>query len=82
MDDFSVKVAKKPQYKIKITNNDSILQTSQPLSLKSTILNKVETITEIGDVAMIDSSNGAILQYNSETSKYEIKLGEFDGGEF
>jgi len=74
---------KRPEYKIKLTQVDGRLQTSSPLTLKNVIKSgDIQDIAEIGNVTVVDKVDGAILQYNSSTDRYEVKLGEFDGGEF
>jgi DNA-dependent RNA polymerase auxiliary subunit epsilon len=82
MNNIKVKIQKTPEYKLKVTNNEGLLQTFSPLTLKNVVRSGINDITEINNVSIIDKSDGAILQYNSETDNYEVKLGTFDGGEF
>jgi hypothetical protein len=74
---------KKPEYKIKLTKVDGRLQTSSPLTLKNIIKSgDILDIAQIANVTVVDKVDGAVLQYNVDTNKYEVKLGTFDGGEF
>jgi hypothetical protein len=82
MNDYKVKLQKKPEYKLKVTNNEGLLQTFSPLTLKNTLFKGIQDIADIENVTVVDKANGSIIQYNSETNNYEIKLGTFDGGEF
>jgi hypothetical protein len=82
MSDLKVKFQKTPQYRIKVSQTDGLLQTFAPLTLRNVIVSDIKDIAEIQNVKVINKIDGSILQFNSTTNNYEIKLATFDGGEF
>jgi hypothetical protein len=78
------------QYKIKVRNNNGILQPSHNrITVKNLeTIGKVQ-LTDLFDVKAVDVSTGSTLVYNSNNNFYEIKkldfefmVGDIDGGEF
>jgi hypothetical protein len=82
MSDLKVKLQKNPQYKIKVNQVDGLLQTFAPLTLRNAVRSEIVNLEDIKNIKVIDKTNGSILQFNSTSNNYEIKLGSFDGGEF
>jgi hypothetical protein len=82
MSDLKVKLQKTPQYKIKVSQTDGLLQTFSPLTLKNILNSRIKNIEDIQNISVVNKTDGSILQFNSTTNDYEIKLGSFDGGEF
>lgn len=73
-------------YKISINQSGSGLSTNKPISLRNVVregaVASVDTIEEIGNVSTVNKTDGAFLQYNATTQKYEVVQAELDGGSF
>ena len=73
-------------YKISINQSGSSLGSSKPISLRNVVregaVASVDTIESIGNVSTVNKTDGAFLQYNAETQKYEVVQAELDGGSF
>lgn len=82
---YSVSVGRPTNYTVSVNNIGGTLTTQKPISLRnvvregSTTINNIEAIN---NVEVVDRVDGAILQYDSVTNKYEVRLAELDGGTF
>lgn len=73
-------------YKISINQSGSSLGSSKPISLRNVVregaVASLDTIESIGNVSTVNKTDGAFLQYNATTQKYEVVQAELDGGSF
>lgn len=73
-------------YKISINQNGSSLGSPKPISLRNVVregaVASLDTIESIGNVSTVNKTDGAFLQYNAATQKYEVVQAELDGGSF
>ena len=73
-------------YKISLNQSGSSLSSSKPISLRNVVregaVSSVNTIESIGNVTAVNKTDGAFLQYNAATDKYEVVQAELDGGTF
>ena len=82
---INAKVTSAASYNIKVTNNGGSMSTQKPISLRNVAREGsvgLTNIEAIGNVTTVDKTDGAFLQYNSETGKYEVRQAELDGGTF
>jgi len=82
---IKAKLGSTTNYNVKVTPGADYLQTGSPVALRNVVADQVrETarIEDIGNVTEINKVDGAGVQYNSVTQKYEIKLLDIDGGSF
>ena len=73
-------------YKISINQTGSSLSSSKPISLRNVVregaVASIDNIENIGNVSTVSKTDGAFLQYNAVTNKYEVVQAELDGGTF
>jgi|TARA_B110000858_G_C17785049_1_gene466784 uncharacterized surface protein with fasciclin (FAS1) repeats len=73
-------------YTLKLNQNGNSFTTKSPISLRNVVREgqqaTVETIEAIGNVTIVSKTDGAFLQYNSTTDKYEVVQAALDGGLF
>ena len=81
MSSFSVQVKKRPMYKVQVAKTGGLIQNIAPLTLKNTIAQS-DSLENLRDVDVVNKFDGALMQYNSETNKYEIGYYTLDGGLF
>ena len=84
LDNISVALNTPTSYRVEVDQSGGRLQTHQPISLRNIISEKttLDQIEDIGNITIINKVDGSTLQYNSTTSKYEVKLAAIDGGSF
>jgi len=84
LDNISVAINTPTSYRVEVDQSGGRLQTHQPISLRNIIAEKT-TVQQLGDienVTIINKVDGSTIQYNSSTSKYEVRLAALDGGTF
>ena len=81
---IKAKINKATSYNVNVDNFDGSLTTRKPISLRNVVgeLSEIKKIKDLLDVQEVQEVDGAGLQYNQQTDKYEIKLLELDGGHF
>jgi len=80
---IKAKLTSSTNYNVKVTPSAQSLQTGAPIALRNIAADlDVKDLAQIGNVSVINKTDGAGLQYNSVTNKYEIKLLDIDGGSF
>lgn len=82
---FTVKVNPNPETKIvaRVASVNGVLQSTAPITLRNQLREyQINSIQDLPDVAETNVANGATLVYNSNTSLYEVKQLDLDGGEF
>jgi hypothetical protein len=83
---INAKVSSSASYNLKVSNNGGSLTSQKPISLRNVVregaVATIENIENIGNVSTVSKTDGAFLQYNAVTNKYEIVQAELDGGTF
>jgi hypothetical protein len=80
---IKAKLSSSTNYNVKVSPSANYLQTGAPVALRNIAADKdVVDIADIGNVTVVNKTDGAGLQYNSVTNKYEIRLMDIDGGSF
>lgn len=73
-------------YKISLNQTGTSLSTNKPISLRNVVregaVQNLEKIESIGNVSIVNKTDGAFIQYNAETQQYEVVQAELDGGTF
>lgn len=73
-------------YKISLNQTGTSLSTNKPISLRNVVregaVQNLEKIESIGNVNVVNKTDGAFLQYNAATEQYEVVQAELDGGTF
>lgn len=86
MSGIKVKISPQSSYRVSVNNIDGTLSATAPISLRNVVkessLAAVENLEDIGNVSVVNKTDGSTLQYNSVNSKYEIRLADLDGGTF
>lgn len=86
MSGIKVKVSPQSSYRVSVNNIDGTLSATAPISLRNVVregsLATVENLEDIGNVSVVNKTDGSTLQFNSENSRYEIRLADLDGGTF
>ena len=83
---INAKVSSAASYNLTVSNNGGTLTSQKPISLRNVVregaIASVDTIESIGNVTAVNKTDGAFLQYNATTQKYEVVQAELDGGSF
>jgi hypothetical protein len=82
---MNVKLLPKTNYKIKINDNNGILSTNAPVTLRNEKITGTSTVSNLADlvdVVEVFKNEGSSLVYNSEFARYEVKTQDLDGGLF
>lgn len=65
-------LTRKTSVRVRVKNVNGILQNQAPITIKGTTKG-IRSISDIGNVDVIDLVDGATLVYNSSTNRYEIR---------
>jgi len=83
---INAKVSSAASYNLTVSNNGGTLTSQKPISLRNVVregaIATLDTIESIGNVSTVNKTDGAFLQYNAATQKYEITQADLDGGSF
>lgn len=82
---IKAKVSSSSSYNVEVSNFGGSLTNRKPLSLRNVVREgsvSTENIENIGNVIVVNKTDGSTIQYNSVNQKYEIKLADLDGGTF
>jgi hypothetical protein len=82
---FNVKINPNPETKIvaRVSPVNGVLQPTSTLTIRNQLREyQINSIQDLPDVDEVNVANGATLVYNSNTSLYEVKQLDLDGGEF
>lgn len=85
---MSAKLTPTSSYKISVNQSGGRIQTNSPLSLRNTVresaqaITQVENIEDIQNVSVVERVDGSTIVYDSANARYEVKLPDLDGGSF